>query len=383
MGKPKKHKTRVQLRRNHANRKREGDFTRQYRQADGTDDESPTDGSLRESVRAKGDLSRKRTIQVDEQGQLSIDTQGAVRGRIIAPHGLYCLVVDDQGKLHKCYTRRLIKSLERDSRNLLAAGDWVWFRPAPGNEGLILRVEPRRASLTRSYRQQEQILAANVDQILIVCALAEPEFKRNLIDRYLVSAGLGGLEPILCLNKVDLVEPWSLQPVIGLYAQLGYRVVLTSTHTGWGLPHLRRLLTGKETVIVGQSGVGKSSLLNSLEPTFHLRVGHVSSSTQKGKHTTTSAQLLALPGGGSVIDTPGVRQFDVWKVESGDVERFFPEFRSFTSHCRYPGCLHLDELECAVRSAVAERFISYGRYDSYVRLCTQGAADQAAMEAEE
>ena len=382
MAKPKKRKVRVSFRRNHESRRREGDFTRQYQQADDREEHNPDDRAS-ESVRAKGDLSRRRTVHLDDEGQLSINEAGAIRGRVIAPHGLYCLVADETGKLHKCYTRRLIKSLQRDSRNLIASGDWVWFRPAPGNEGLILRVEPRRQSLARAYRQHEQILAANVEQILIVCALAEPEFKRNLIDRYLVSAGLGGLDPILCLNKVDLVEPWSLQPVIGLYAQLGYPVVLTSTRTGFGLSHLKQLLAGKETVIVGQSGVGKSSLLNALEPSFHLRIGSVSASTQKGKHTTTSAQLLALPGGGSVIDTPGIRQFDVWKVESGDVERFFPEFRSFTTHCRFPGCLHLDELECAVRSAVADRFISYGRYDSYVRLCTQGAADQAAQEADE
>jgi ribosome biogenesis GTPase len=379
MAKPKKRKVRVSFRRNHESRRREGDFTRQYQQqADGSVDDPSS-----ESVRAKGDLSRKRTVHLDEEGRLSIDESGAIRGRVITPQGLYCLVADEAGALHKCYTRRLIKSLQQDARNVLASGDWVWFRPAPGGEGLILRVEPRQRSLARAYRQHEQILAANVEQILIVCALAEPDFKRNLIDRYLVSAGLGGLDPILCLNKVDLVDPWSLQPIVGLYAQLGYPIVLTSTRTGWGLVHLKRLLAGKETVIVGQSGVGKSSLLNALEPTFHLRIGHVSSSSQKGRHTTTSAQLLALSGGGSVIDTPGVRQFDVWKVESGDVERFFREFRSFTTHCRYPGCLHLDEADCAVRSAVADRFISYGRYESYVRLCTQGAADKAAQEADE
>ncbi|MBY0585937.1 ribosome small subunit-dependent GTPase A [bacterium] len=380
MAKPKKRKVRVSFRRNNESKRREGDFTRQYQQQDG----QPNDEAVSsESVRAKGALSRKRTVQLDEQGQLSIDEKGSIRGRVITPHGLYCLVADEEGKLHKCYTRRLIKSLQQDARNVLASGDWVRFRPAPGGEGLILRVEPRRQSLARAYRQHEQILAANVEQILIVCALAEPELKRNLIDRYLVSAGLGGLQPILCLNKVDLVDPWSLQPIVGLYAQLGYPIVLTSTHTGWGMIYLKRLLAGKETVIVGQSGVGKSSLLNALEPTFHLRIGEISASSQKGKHTTTSAQLLALPGGGSVIDTPGVRQFDVWKVESGDVERFFPEFRSFTSHCRYPGCLHLDELDCAIRSAVADRFISYSRYESYVRLCTQGANDRAAQEADE
>jgi ribosome biogenesis GTPase len=212
--------------------------------------------------------------------------------------------------------------------------------------------------------------------------LAEPDLKRNLIDRYLVSAGMGELQPVICLNKVDLVTPQAAAPLVGLYAQLGYPIVLTSSTSGFGADNLSQLLKGRETVIVGQSGVGKSSLINLLEPTHRLRIGHVSESTQKGRHTTTSAQLLTLSGGGTVIDTPGVRQFDLWQIQSGDVEKYFREFRPFTAHCRFPGCLHLDEQECAVRSAVADRMISYGRYESYVRICTQGAADLAA-EAEE
>ena len=279
-------KVRVPFQKNHSTRRREGDLTRYYQELG---DEEETTGS--ESVRAKGELSRKRTVHVEEDGTLAIDEGSAVRGRVMAPHGLYCFVATADGQIVKCYTRRLLKSLERDSRNVIASGDWVWFRPAPGNEGMILRVEPRRRVLTRAYRQREQLIAANVDQILIVCALAEPEFKRNLIDRYLVSAGLGGLNAIICLNKADLVDPWRIQPVLGLYVQLGYPIVLTSARIGWGVDRLRRLLLAKETVIVGQSGVGKSSLLNALEPDFHLRIGDVSVSTQKGKHTTTTASF--------------------------------------------------------------------------------------------
>ncbi|MBX9655097.1 ribosome small subunit-dependent GTPase A [bacterium] len=371
-------KVRVQFQKNRVTRRREGDLTRYYEQA-GEDEE--TVGS--ESVRAKGELSRKRTVHVEEDGSLAIDESNAVRGRVMAPHGLFCYVATTDGRIVKCYTRRLLKSLERDSRNVIASGDWVWFRPAHGNEGLILRVEPRQKVLTRAYRQREQLIAANVDQILIVCALAEPEFKRNLIDRYLVSAGIGGLKALICLNKADLVDPWRIQPVLGLYSQLGYSIVLTSARNGWGVDRLRGMLRGKETVIVGQSGVGKSSLLNALNPDLHLRVGDVSEWTKKGKHTTTTAQLLSLADGGSVIDTPGIRQFDVWKVESGDVEKFFPEFHPFTTHCRFPGCLHLDETECAVRSAVADRMISFNRYDSYVRICTQGALDASKEEEEQ
>lgn len=377
MAQEKKRKVRVQFRKNRQARRRQGDLTRNFHE-----DPEGEEAKGGETVRAKGDLSRKRTIIVDESGSLAGGEAGAVRGRVIMPHGLYCLVATDAGEIVKCYTRRLLKSMEQESRNVIAPGDWVWFRSADAGEGLILRVEPRKQSLSRAYRHRVQVIAANVEQVLIVCALAEPEFKRNLIDRYLLCAGLGGIRPIVCLNKADLVEGWRWQPVIGLYSQIGIPTLVTSVTSGQGMDTLRRLLAGKETVIVGQSGVGKSSLLNSLEPRYHLRVGNVSVGSQKGRHTTTAGQLLALSGGGSVIDTPGIRQLDLWKVESGDVEKFFPEFRPFTSHCRFPGCLHLDEEECAVRSAVADRMISYGRYESYLRLCTQGAVD-AAREAEQ
>jgi ribosome biogenesis GTPase len=366
MAKPPR-KLRVPFRKNRDHRRREPDFRRSFLEGDpDADDALPV-----ERVRAKGDLSRKRTVLVDEEGRLAVDESQAVRGRVVTPHGLFCFVGTPDGRIHKCYTRRLLKTLARNERSAIASGDWVWFRPAPGGagEGWILRVEPRSRVLTRAYRNREQVIAANVDQVLVVAAVAEPELKRNLIDRYLVSAAMGGVDAVICLNKVDLVDPSRLQPLIGLYSQLGYRIVATSAATGSGVEALRALLLGRETVVVGQSGVGKSSLLNALAPSFHLRVRDVSASTGKGRHATTHAQLLGFPGGGAVVDTPGVRQFELWQVESGDVEMYFREFRAFTTHCRFRGCLHLDEDECAVRSAVADRMISFGRYDSYTRIC--------------
>lgn len=358
-------KVRVSFRKNREGRRRQRGLTRQYEEGD----EESLDPEAKEQVRAKGDVSRKRTVLLDEAGGLVIDESTAVRGRVLMTHGLHCFVGTPDGNVRKCYTRRLLRTMQTDERSPIATGDWVWLRPAPDNEGMILRVEPRGQVLTRAYRNREQVIAANIEQALIVCSLLQPDLKQNLMDRYLVSAAIGGLDSVLCLNKADLVETHQFQPVVGLYSQLGYRVVLTSARTGQGIVQLREWLAGKETVIVGQSGVGKSSLLNALEPSFQLRVRGVSESSQKGRHTTTATRLLGLTGGGSVLDTPGVRQFDLWKIESGLIEAYFPELHAFTPHCRFRGCLHLDEEECAVRSAVADRLISYSRYESYTRLC--------------
>ena len=357
----KKRKVRVDFTRNRAKKRRKGDFTRDWRQ----DAESLDDVAGGERVRAKGDLSRKRTVKVDEDDNLA--TAGAIRGRALMVHGLYCTVVVG-AKVYKCYTRRLLKSMASDERSVVTAGDWVWFKPAPDDEGMIVRVEDRHGVITRRYRGQEHVIAANIDQVLIVAALVQPELKPNLLDRYLVSAFQGGVAPLICFNKIDLVQAWLVQPYVGIYSQLGYPVLLTSAESGAGAERLRDFLAGKHTVIVGQSGVGKSSLLNRLEPELHLRVGGISEASNKGKHTTTTAQLLTLPGGGTVIDTPGIRQFELSDLPKSDLEHAFREFRPYARQCRFPGCTHGDEAGCAVGRAVDDHLISRSRYDSYLRL---------------
>ena len=360
----KRRKVRVSLQKNRSKRRRQGDWTRQYH-----DDEQATEtASQSERIRAKGELSRKRTVEVEPEGSATTSTDGTVRGRVLTTQGLYCGVISEDGQSYRCYTRRLLKSLQTDERGTVTTGDWVWFRPAPDQEGFIVRVEPRRNLLTRGYRRREQVIAANIEQALIVGSLLEPPLKPNLIDRYLISAQQGQLDPIVCFNKVDLADAYLVAPLVGIYSQLGYRLVLTSAATGQGISQLREALAGRETVIVGQSGVGKSSLLNAMAPTFRLRVGEVSASSHKGRHTTTTAQLLRLPEGGTVIDTPGIRQFELWDLQPGEVEGFFIELRPFATHCHFPGCTHTHEESCAVKAAVADQLISAGRYESYLRL---------------
>jgi ribosome biogenesis GTPase len=196
----------------------------------------------------------------------------------------------------------------------------------------------------------------------------EPELKPHLIDRYIAAAEKGGLKPILCLNKADLTDAVELQPLIGAYAQLGVPTLLTSAKTGAGIGRLRELLRGRATVFGGQSGVGKSSLLNAVQPRLGLRVKTVSETTQKGRHTTTTAELIRLEFGGWVVDTPGVRQLQLWDTRPEEVEGYFREFRPFVPLCGFPDCTHTHESNCAVKAAVARSHVAERRYHSYLGL---------------
>lgn len=235
-------------------------------------------------------------------------------------------------------------------------------------EGAIERIEPRHGLLTRASRGREQVLVANVDQVVFVMSLVEPELKPHLIDRYLASAEQGGIRPILCLNKADLIEPARYQPLVGRYSQLGVPTFLTSAADGTGIDRLRERLRDRETVFSGQSGVGKSSLLNAIQPDLGLRVREVSEGTGKGRHTTTAAELIRLDFGGWVVDTPGIRQFQLWDLLPEEIEGFFAEFRPFVHLCGYPDCTHTHEDRCAIKRAIARRQISIDRYTSYLGL---------------
>jgi ribosome biogenesis GTPase len=363
-------KIRINLRKNRSKPPREKDWTRGYQAGESEDIHST------ERVRAKGDLSRKRTIIADDTNPAgpepagetvmpAIDLSECLQGRVVRVHGQHNIVMTGDGVEYACAVRRLLRSLAIEERNVVTTGDRVWFRPAAEFEGLIEKVEPRYGLLTRRSWKREHVLVANVDQVVIVAALAEPFLKPHLVDRYLVSASMGSLRPIVCFNKADLVDPADFQQILGLYAQLGIRVILASIHSGQGIEALREQLHGRQSVFAGQSGVGKTSLLNAIEPGLRLRVREVSEMNQKGRHTTTTAELIKLSFGGWVVDTPGIRQFDLWNVIPAELDGHFPEFRPFVARCVFPGCSHLHEDNCAVRGAVHEGWIDPQRYYSY------------------
>jgi len=364
-----KKKVRVELRKNRSKPPRRNDLTHQFQESAAATE----DAAGGERVRAKGDVSRHRTVVLDdESGGVPIAADGAIPGTVVRVQGLHSYVESGDGRTFRCTVRRLLKSLLTDARNVVTTGDRVWLRPStsPASdalpEGMIERVEPRHGVLTRASRQREHVLVANVDQVVIVLSLVEPDLKPHLIDRYLATAEKGNLRPILCLNKIDLSDPVEWQPLIGAFAQIGIPTLLTSTRTGVGIERLRAMLKDRSTVISGQSGVGKSSLLNAIQPELGLRVKTVSEGSQKGRHTTTTAELIRLHFGGWVVDTPGVRTLQLWDTTPEEVEGYFADFRPFVPQCSFPDCSHLHEGGCAVKYAVERKWIPERRYISYI-----------------
>lgn len=366
----KKKKFRTEFRKKHESRTRRRDLTRDY--AAGIEHDSAPS----ERVSGKGELTRKRTVVgaeavPDETGflvHLDIDESLCKRGRVLSTFGLTSLVEAEDGALYHCAVRRLLKQLSTDQRHIVAAGDRVLFRPANEREGIIERIEPRRGVISRTSKGRQHVLVSNVDQVLIVASAAEPNLKPNLIDRFLITAEKSRIEPLIVINKIDLVDPATLEPLCGVFGQMGYRVLLLSARTGFGVERLRALVAGQASVVAGQSGVGKSSILNAIEPGLQLRVREVSEENQKGRHTTTTAQLIKLSAGGYIVDTPGIRQFQLWDVIPEEVAGFYRDLRPFVNLCRFPDCTHTHEADCGVKNAVADGRLDARRYESYCQV---------------
>ncbi len=254
----------------------------------------------------------------------------------------------------------------------VAIGDEVEYVPDGHAAGLIVAVMPRKNKWVRraaGFQPLEQVIVANLDQVVAVMAAAEPTPKWELLDRYLVAAEAAELPAIICLTKMDLVDEEDLRAEIDTYRSLGYRVLLSSKITGEGMDEVKETLRDKLSVFIGKSGVGKSSLLNALQPGLGIRVKEISASTHKGKHTTTHLEMFDLAWGGRVVDTPGMREFAFWQIKPEELPALFPEMRPFLGACQFrSNCSHSHEPGCAVKAAVDAGRISERRYQSYLRL---------------
>lgn len=359
-------KTRALFRRNRSVRRRRTDWTQEAREAEDLE----VDADRGESVVAKGALSRKRTIAVrDAEASLA---EGLCRGIVVSMRGLF-VEVDDGAQIWPCTVRRVLRTRLIEERHPVTAGDRVQFR-IEGNaegvakEGVIEGVEPRKGLLRRRVGRRVHTIVANVDQAVIVSSANLPPPKPHLIDRYIVASHAGEITPIICMNKIDLDSDGSMRPLLERYAELGYTTLSTSAASGDGIEALKEQLRGRATVIAGQSGVGKSSLLNRVQPDLRLKTGDIIEHTSKGRHTTSTATLLKLGIGGYVVDTPGVRSFDLTTVDRNELEALFVEFLDYVPDCKFPDCTHRHEADCAVKAAVEHGEIHPERYESYVRM---------------
>ena len=254
--------------------------------------------------------------------------------------------------------------------NKIAVGDEVEVDlTAAEDAGWILRMFPRRTKLSRrpSIGYPEQVLVSNADTLLMVASMRTPSFRGGLVDRLLVAASCGGLEPVLILSKSDLATSDEISPIENLYSSLGYTILVTSIPESRGLESLRDLLQNRTTVLSGHSGVGKSSLIKALFPDWEIRIGHIGNKSGKGRHTTRMAEMFRIPIGGFIVDTPGIRELEPL-VTPNELDSHFVEFVPYLEHCKFKGCTHIHEPQCFIKDAVASKKITEQRYKSYCTL---------------
>lgn len=293
-----------------------------------------------------------------------------LRGRVIRSQSGFFTVETPLGPF-VCQLRGRLKRGPRRG-DMAAIGDWVQLTPIDDFTGMIEIVEPRTSAFARHspnpQEEYQQILIANPDQIAIVLAAAHPAPRLGMLDRFLVIAEHQGLPARVVINKIDLVGEDQSQDLFAPYVSLGYDPIFVSALMGQGIDRLREHFTGKVTLLTGPSGVGKTSLLNAVQPGLGLQVREVSQATGKGRHTTVVRQLFPLDGGGYVADTPGIKALALYDIEPEELDAYFPEIRRRVSDCDFSDCTHVHEPGCAVLQGVAEGEIHPLRYQSYLRM---------------
>ncbi|WP_456296315.1 small ribosomal subunit biogenesis GTPase RsgA [Vibrio sp. AK197] len=322
--------------------------------------------------------NQHRKLKQEKNDQWDENSLGPQKsGLVITRFGQHADIEDLQTKeVHRCNLRRGVESL--------VSGDLVMWRAGAetmdGISGVVEAVEPRRSILTRpDYYDGLKPVAANVDQMVIVSSVL-PELSLNIIDRYLIASETLKIAPLLVLNKVDLLDVQQreqYQQWLNEYQKIGYKVLLVSKESGEGIAALEAELGGRVNIFVGQSGVGKSSLVNALMPGLDVEEGDVSETSGLGQHTTTAARLYHIPSGGDLIDSPGVREFGLWHLEAEEITQAFVEFRPYLGGCKFRDCKHLDDPGCILREAVEKGEISDLRYQNYHRIIESMSENKA------
>lgn len=299
-----------------------------------------------------------------------------MNGLVYKSTGSWYTVKDDEGRIHHARIKGVFKIDDITSTNPIAVGDRVEIEAESGSEqtAIITEIKQRHNYINRQsprHKHQHHIVAANIDLSLLVATLKEPRTSQGFIDRFLVASEMYHVPSVIVFNKSDLYgkkEMEKYERLKDMYEQVGYPVLLVSVKDQQGLSELDGLLRQKTTLISGHSGVGKSSLLNVLMPERELRTQEVSGWSGKGLHTTTFAEMYDLPGGGRVIDTPGMREFGLVDITRQELSHYFPEMKNRLQQCQFNNCLHVNEPGCAVKQAVIDGEIDEDRYVSYVNI---------------
>jgi len=313
-------------------------------------------------------IQEKRRKRVAEKAEKELEhTEGEPqKGVVITRHGQNLVVTDKDGKLHHCLWRRNVGHI--------VCGDNVVWQSTGHEQGVVIALLDRQSVLARpDYSGREKPLAANITKLVIVLAPL-PEPSEYLLDQYLVTAETIGVEAVIAFNKIDLLDEAATRALnqrFNHYEQIGYPLIQISAKFEHGLAPLIQHLRGETSILVGQSGVGKSSLINALLPDQDIQVGRLSKASGLGRHTTSATTYYDLPEGGHLIDSPGVRSFRLVELSRAQLERGFKEFRDFIGHCRFSDCRHLEEPECALRHAVKEGQINPQRLKNFLHLVQQ------------
>jgi len=295
-------------------------------------------------------------------------------GRVMSLRSGFYRVYLEDGREVVCHPRGKLKQRRRDEirEDIIAMGDLVSLAMQSDGKGVIEEVFPRKKALIRSAPsargEYKQVFLANPDQIVLVFACAQPEPHLRMLDRFLVICEQQEIDVLIAANKVDLVGEDKAKQIFGMYEKIGYQVLYTSIKNQIGVDTLRDFLKDKLSGLVGPSGVGKSSLLNEIQPSLGLAISHVSESTTKGRHTTVVRRLFPLDVGGFVADLPGIRMLSLWDIEPEELDGYFPDLRELVADCQFSNCSHVNEPDCAVKKAVSNGEVHYERYESYLRM---------------
>lgn len=294
----------------------------------------------------------------------------ALTGRVLQAYGNRFIVQAADGT-YDCGVRGKLRLTTKARQAPVVAGDRVKFVVENGPYGTIEEVEDRKNKLSRPNvedQEFEQVIAANIEQMVVVASVDKPRLKTGVIDRFLIAAQRSLMHGCVCVNKIDLAPCDRYQPVLEVYRRAGYAVVACSARTGEGIDRVREAVRLKVSLFVGHSGVGKSSIINALQPGLQIRTRDISSATGKGTHTTSAVNLHPLDFGGYIADTPGLREIGLWDIRPEELSQAYPEMEPYRGQCRFRNCVHLGEPGCAVKEAVAAGHISAERYDGYIRI---------------